>query len=134
MKALIAAALLIGSSQAQAVTVESASGDWSSIPLLKSRGETLTLNVVERIYKLVESGTCSIEGQSKHKLDMTVPFLVHYAKNGAADRIVIAKIGCAEAESVIGGALAVLVDRGQYRATGENQTGWYRSQVSFSYS
>jgi hypothetical protein len=134
MKALIAAALLMAASSAQAVTVESATGDWSTIPPMKTRGYSLNERVVTKIYDLVESGACTIEGQSKKKLDMTIPFLVHYGKDGAPDRLVLTKIGCAEAEGVIGGALLVLLDQGNFKSTGENQTGWYRSQVSFSYS
>ena len=135
MKALIAAALMMAASAAQAVSVESATGDWNEIPQLKSAREPLSGPVVERLAELVEKGTCVIPGQSKKKLDMTVPFLVHFDRNGAADRIVLWKIGCDAAESVIGAALKVLVvDQGAFRSTGENQTGWYRSQVSFSYS
>ena len=134
MKALLAAALLIGATQAQAVSVETASGDWGQVPKLKFRGDTLNNAVVEKIHSLIEKGTCVIPGQSKKKIDMAVPFLVHYGKDGAADRLVIAKLGCAEAEGVIGGALATLVDQGAYQATGENPGGWYRHQVSFSYN
>ena len=106
---------------------------WLTIP-----GETepcgchdLTLG---KIYELVESGACQIEGQSSKKLDMAVPFLVHFAKDGTPDQLVLGKIGCAEAEGVIGGALVVLINQGNYKSTGKNRTGWYRSQVSFSYS
>jgi len=135
MKALLAAALLVGATQAQAISVETAAaGDWGNVPLLKFRGDTLKDAVVEKIHSLVASGTCVIPGQSKKKIDMAVPFLVHYGKDGAADRIVIAKLGCAEVESVIGGALVALVDQGAYKATGENPGGWYRHQLSFSYS
>ena len=119
---------------ASAMTVTSATGDWTDIPPLKTRGYSLNEHVVGRIYELVESGACKIEGQSKKKLDMAVPFLVHFAKDGTPDQLVLAKIGCAEAEGVIGGALVVLINKGNYKSTGRNQTGWYRSQVSFSYS
>ena len=135
MKALMAAALLIGATQAGAVTVEVASGDWNDIPLLKAGGEALSDAVVHKLHTLVESGTCVIPGQTKKRLDMSVPFLVHYPNNGGEpDRIIISKIGCAEAESVIGGALSVLVKQGAYQSSGVNKTGWYRSEVSFSYS
>ena len=134
MKALIAATLLMASTSVAAMEVETATGDWSEIPLLKTRGYSLNDHVVGRIHELVESGACKIEGQSKRKLDMTVPFLVHYSKQGEPDRLVLNKIGCAEAEGVIGGALVVMVNQGNFRSTGLNQTGWYRSQVSFSYS
>ena len=134
MKALIAAALLMAASTAQAMTIETASGDWSDIPLMKSRGYSLNEPVITRVYDLVRTGSCTIEGQSRKKLDMTVPFLVHYRSDGTPDRLVLSKIGCAEAESVIGGALVVLVDKGQFQSTGVNRAGWYRSEVSFSYS
>ena len=134
MKALIAAALLMTAGAASAMTVTSATGDWTDIPPLKTRGYSLNEHVVGRIYELVESGACKIEGQSKKKLDMAVPFLVHFAKDGTPDKLVLGKIGCAEPEGVIGGALVVLINRGNYKSTGRNQTGWYRSQVSFSYS
>ena len=134
MKALIAAALLMTAGAASAMTVTSATGDWTEIPPLKTRGYALNDHVVGKIYELVESGACKIEGQSKKKLDMAVPFLVHFAKDGTPDQLVLGKIGCAEAEGVIGGALVVLINRGNYKSTGRNHTGWYRSQVSFSYS
>jgi hypothetical protein len=134
MKALMAAALLMATSAAPAMTVETANGDWSEIPLLKTRGYALNDHVVGKIYDLVQSGACTIAGQSKKKLDMSIPFLVHFTKDGTPDRLVLGKIGCAEAEGVIGGALVVLIEQGNYRSTGRNQTGWYRSQVSFSYT
>ena len=46
MKALIAAVLMLGATSAGAVTVESATGDWSGIPELKSARESLSGPVV----------------------------------------------------------------------------------------
>jgi hypothetical protein len=71
-------------------------------------------------------------GQSRKRLDMTVPFVVHYAPDGTLNRIVIKRLGCAQAEGIVGGSVLELVQSGEYKSTGANSEGWYRGVISFS--
>jgi hypothetical protein len=135
MKRLIALALLFGSAAASAATVEIATGDWSGLPELRHRGfENISPRAVARIHEIVATGECSLPGQSKRKLDLTVPFAVQFQPNGTIGRIVIPRMNCAPVESIMGRVLLDLVGSGEYRATGENPEGWYKSEISFSSS
>ena len=133
MKRLIALALLLGSFQASAATVEVVTGDWSDLPLLRHRGfENISPTAVASIHEVIRNGTCTLPGQNKRKLDMTVPFAVRFEPNGRLDKIILPKMNCAPVESIMARVLLDLVQSGEYRSTGENQTGWYRSEISFS--
>jgi hypothetical protein len=135
MKRLIALALLVSSASAPATTVEVATGDWSGLPELRTRGsDTISARAVARIHEIVATGECSLPGQSKRKLDLTVPFAVQFQPNGTVERIIIPRMNCAPVESIMGRVLLDLVAAGEYRATGENLQGWYRSEISFSSS
>ena len=130
---IAAAALLIGSASAMATTVEVGTGDWSNIPVMRQIGDSLDSNTVGAIYEMVESGECTIPGQRKGKLDMTVPFLIQVNAAGTVDRLIVEKIGCDKAEGVLAGAILKLVDRGAFRPRGGMHEGWFRSEVSFSH-
>ncbi|HEY0445820.1 MAG TPA: hypothetical protein VGD19_05135 [Allosphingosinicella sp.] len=135
MKRLLALALLVGAAAAPAATVETATGDWSNLPLLKHRGfEGISSRAVARIHEVVATGECTLPGQTKRKLDLTVPFAVHFQPDGTLDRVIMPKMNCAPVEAIMGRVLLDLVESGEYRPTGENQEGWYRSEISFSSS
>jgi len=134
MKQVLAALLLLGAVPASATTVEVATGNnWNSIPLARERNVAIDMEAIGAIHEMVESGECVLPGQRKGKLDLTVPFLIHFAADGSVDRLVIQRMGCAKAEGVIAGALLKLLDARAYRPTGVNPNGWYRNEVSFSY-
>ena len=135
MKRLLAMAVLLGAVQASAATVEVVTGDWSDLPYLKQRGsEKISPMAVAQIHEVVRTGTCTLAGQGKKRLNMTVPFAVQFEPNGTLNKIIIPKMNCAPVESIMGRVLLDLVNSGEYRSTGENQTGWYRSEISFSSS
>lgn len=135
MKYLLAAALLAGSVAASAATVEVATGDWSTLPVLKSRNfDSISPRAIGRIHEIVARGECDMPGQSKRRLDLTVPFAVHFQPNGTLDRVIIPRMNCEKIESIMGRVLLDLVEGGEYKATGENPEGWYRSEISFSSS
>ena len=129
-----AAALLLGSASASAATIEVGTGDWSNIPEMRQMVDSIDSNTVAAIHEAIESGECVIEGQREGDLDMTVPFLVQFDKNGTVQRLVIEKMGCAKAEGILAGALLKLIDRGGFRPVGGMHEGWFRSQVSFAHS
>ena len=135
MKAALAAALLLGSVPASAASVEVATGDWSNIPWAEHRAyNIISGEAVERIHKSFADGSCKLRGQSKTRLNLRVPFLVKFGGDGSVERIVVRKLGCPDVESVIGSSLLHQVKGGDYKATGENDALWYRSEVRLTSS
>lgn len=130
MTAALAAALLLGSVPAAAASVEVATGDWSNIPWAERRAyNIISGEAVDRIHKSFANGSCKMRGQTKNRVNLRVPFLVKFADDGSVDRIVVRKLGCPDVEAVLGSALLHQVKGGDYKATGENEALWYRSEV-----
>ena len=133
MKGFLAAALLLVALPASAQTVEVAEGKWSNLPYAKERGlGSISSTAVARIHEVIASGDCQVEGQSRRKLDMTVPFALLFSPEGDLQKVVLQRIGCPEVEGILGGTVLELVKLGKYAPTGENSAGWYRSEISFS--
>ena len=135
MKRFLGLSLLLASASASATVpvVEVANNNFAWLPTLESRGTFgLTPEAITTIHQLVIDGDCKIAGQNKHDLDMTVPFAVHYAPDGSLEKIVIQKLGCPRVEGILGGVLLDMFSRGEFRPTGANEDGWYRSQLSFA--
>ncbi|HEY0111614.1 MAG TPA: hypothetical protein VGB59_00525 [Allosphingosinicella sp.] len=124
--------LLAATPTANDVKVEVGTGDWSSVPYARETGKLMAgAETVGRIEAALERGRCSLPGLSRRRLDLSVPFLLHFQGNGELTRVVVRKLQCPEAESVIASAVLELAKSGEYRPTGENQTGWYRGELSF---
>lgn len=133
MKHLFAAALLFAAGTAAATTVEVGSGDWRNMPSMQVRhGATVDANTVGAIAEMVDRGECTIPGQRRGRLEMTVPFLVQYSAAGTADRLVIHSIGCARAEGVLAGAILRMIENGDIAPPAGRREGWFRSEVAFS--
>ena len=132
MKRFLALALLLSALPASAQTVETAVGNWNKLPPAKERGvDTISPVAIVRIHQVIASGDCVIPGQSKRKLDMRVTFALQFSPDGALQRVVLPRLGCAEIEGIIGGAVLELTKAGRYAPTGKNETGWYRGELSF---
>ena len=130
IKAALAAALLVGSVHASAATVEAAAGDWSNIPWAERRAyNIISGEAVERIHKSFADGTCKLRGQSKNRLNLRVPFLMKFGRDGSVERIVVRKLNCPDVEAVLGSSLLHQVKGGDFKSTGENDALWYRSEV-----
>ena len=52
--------------------------------------------MVDRVETMLESGACTIRGQSAKKFDITIPYAVLVEPDGSARRVVVAETGCAE--------------------------------------
>ncbi len=133
MSLALALSLLMSAAQPTAPSVEVAGGDWSSIPKIEAQGDNyISKFAIERVQEIFSGDSCAMPGQSRNKLDLTVPFLVQFARDGSPQRIVVRKVGCPQLETLLGGVVLNLVRRGEYRPTGENLAGWYQSDVSFA--
>lgn len=135
MKHLWAAALLFAAAPAAAQTIETASGDWRNIPEMRAQaGAAVDADAVQAISEMVDRGECTIPGQRRGNLDMTVPFLVQFDPQGAIQRLVIHPLGCARAEGLLAGAVLRLVQDGSFAPIGGRREGWFRGQVGFAHS
>ena len=138
MKIALAAALLAAAMPAYAmapaassgVTVEVATGDWSNVPWMKSSPfNIITPQIVGLIHESFERDKCRLEGQSKKRLNLDLPFLVEFGESGEVKGLVLRKIGCPAVESLLASVLLKQVQAGDYRAPPGQAVGWYRSQV-----
>jgi len=122
--------MLIAMAASSAPMIESASGDWSNIPVMPSTTQLmLGTNAMKGIDRAVAQGKCPQLG-NKRRIRLDVPVLVQYEANGVK-RVVIAKIGCPEVEAIVGNATWQSAAAGRFRPSGINQTGWYRSEISY---
>ena len=136
MKRLLALPLLLAT-MAQAVPmpkVEAATGDWSELPALQSRNyDHLQSNVMERLWELAHSRTCAIPGYSSGNLDFRTSFAAQYNPDGSLARLIVPKLDCPEAESILAGALVEMIPGGDFRPTGNSEEGWYQGSLTFGF-
>lgn len=132
-KFMLALAMAACSIPAAAQQVAVGEGDWSELPwMIVHDVKTIPVKSIEKIRKLVVNGECQIPGVSKRKVDMTVPFIVRFNAKGDVEKVVVKKVGCAKAENILASVALGLLWSGNFEPTGENRTGWYRSELSFS--
>jgi hypothetical protein len=137
MTRLSAAALLLAamSMPAAAVTVETAAGDWSNLPKLSQRGYNhLNEKMQAKLFEIAQSNHCPSVALKQGRLDFNITFATQYAPDGTLQRIVLPKLDCAEAESVMGGTLLEMLQAGDYAPTGKSPAGWYRGGLAFSFA
>ena len=133
MKRLAIIALALTAAPAAAQSVSSAAGDWSQVPEIRARGQhRMSSEAMDRVEELAKSGECSVPGLRREHIELTVPFVLEFDPGGEVQRVVVRKLGCERLESIMGGVILQLARAGEYRPSGENQLGWYRSELSFS--
>lgn len=125
----------VATSAAAAVSVETATGDWSKLPQLSQRGYThLNEKMQAKLFEIAESKQCASFGLKQDRLDFRVSFAVQYGPDGSVARIVMPKLDCAAAESIVGGALQEMVQAGDYAPSGNSPAGWYQGGLAFSFT
>ncbi|HWJ39066.1 MAG TPA: hypothetical protein VNR86_09950, partial [Sphingomicrobium sp.] len=130
------ALLLAGiSTSAAAVTVETATGDWSKLPQLSQRGyNNLNEKMQAKLYEIAQSKECPSFGLKQDRLDFSITFAVQYAPDGSLSRLIFPTLACAHAESVIGGTLVEMLQAGDYAPTVKSAAGWYKGGLGFSFA
>jgi hypothetical protein len=130
---LITALLTLAATPAGAQKVESAGGNWSQIPPMEmSDYRSVSAEIIDRLHALGRRGECRVPGLSARSIDIDVPFLVRFTAEGAAEHIVVRKLDCPEAESLLAGIVTDWVRQGNVKSTGENQERWYRSRIQIA--
>jgi hypothetical protein len=137
MKSLYAFPLLLAAATLAAATpvVETANGDWSRLPQLSQRGyEHLSEKMQAKLYEIAGSHQCPSFALNNDRLDFRMAFATQYAPDGSLARVVLPKLDCAEAESVVGGTLLEMLQAGDYAPTGKSPAGWYQGTLGFSFA
>lgn len=124
--------LLLLSGAAVAQPVDVGSGDWSAFPELEKRGELrMTDGSMDIIERIAGTGQCTVPGLSGSSVDINVPFIVRYDREGAIEQIVLRELGCPELEVVLGAAVLEMTRAGEYRRAASSD-GWHRGEISFA--
>lgn len=132
MKHLLVGAMIMAGTAANAQTVETAVGDWRNIPRIEAQGvHRMGFDWMDKMEALAKSRECEMPGLYPRKIDLTVPFMLNFGKDGTIQRVVVRKLGCEKLETLVGGAILQLAQAGEYRPSGANAGGWYRSEYSF---
>jgi hypothetical protein len=137
MKCLPAVALLLAavSMPASAVTVQTAAGDWSNLPKLSQRDSFhLSEKMQAKLFEIAQSKRCPSFGLKEGRLDLNLTFATQYGPDGSLQRLVLPQLNCAEAESVVGGALLGMMKGGDYAPSGNSPEGWYQGGLRFSFA
>jgi hypothetical protein len=137
MRSLCVVSLLlaVASAPAAAVTVESATGNWTKLPQLSQRGyEHLSEKIQAKLYEIAESKQCPAFTLNQGRLDFRIGFATQYAPDGSLSRLLLPKLDCPEAEGVAGGAILEMVQAGDYAPTGKSANGWYQGTLGFSFA
>lgn len=125
--ALIAATPAVASAQ----SVDVADGDWRGIPLVQTgKPKSMSDRSMGRIEKLLQAGKCPRFGDGD-PIRLDVPFLLQFDAAGQVQRVVVRRVDCPDLEGVIGGVVISRAKAGYYTPTGQNATGWYRSNFNY---
>jgi hypothetical protein len=130
-------ALLLGaiSMPAAAVTVQTAAGDWSSLPKLShSDSNHLSEKMQAKLFEIAQSNRCPSFGLRQGRLDFNMTFATQYGPDGSLQQVILPQLNCPAAESVVGGALLEMMKGGDYKPTGNGQGGWYQGGLVFSFA
>lgn len=137
MKSIFALVLAVGMTTAAPATVrvEAASGDWKNLPQLTHNGYAhLSEKMQAKLFQIAESKSCPSFVLNQGRLDFRIGFAVQYEANGPLARLLLPKLGCAEAEGVAAGALLEMLQSGDYSPTGKSSAGWYQGTLGFSFT
>ena len=128
----IAAAMLLSTASGP-IQVDVGRANWTSLPPLKAVERVMpSPEMVDRVETMLESGTCSISGQSAKKFDITIPYAVLVEPDGKARRVVVAETGCAELETYVGVIVSAMARAGDFRPTQEAKARWFASELNFN--
>jgi hypothetical protein len=133
-----AAAALIGAAfamPASAVTVQTASGDWSYLPKLRQQ-DSFHLNekMQAKLFEIAQSNRCASLPLKQGRLDFSITFATQYAPDGNLQRLILPQLNCPDAEGVISGAVLEMIRGGDYSPSGNSPEGWYQGGLRFSFA
>ncbi len=85
-----------------------------------------------RIEKILSEKRCTIEGQTKTRFDIVVPYAVLMDASGKPERVVVKDLGCAPIERLVGEIGSELANAGDFKAARSGTRSWYVSEAYFT--
>lgn len=85
-----------------------------------------------RIEKILSEKRCTIEGQTKSRFDIVVPYAVLMNPDGKPEKVVVKDLGCDPIERLVGEIGSELANAGDFKAAHNSGRQWYVSEAYFT--
>ena len=85
-----------------------------------------------RIEEILSHRRCSLEGQTKARFDIVVPYAVLMDPNGKPQKVVVKEMGCEPIEQLVGEIGSELANAGDFKVTHTAGDKWYVSEAYFT--
>jgi hypothetical protein len=85
-----------------------------------------------RVEKILGSGRCAIEGQTKLRYDIVVPYAVLLNASGEPQKVVVKEIGCAPIERLVGEIGSELATAKDFKLVHSKGDRWYVTAAYFT--
>ena len=86
----------------------------------------------DRIEKILREKRCSLDGQTKTRFDIVVPYAVLMDTSGKPEKVVVKDIGCEPIERLVGEIGSELANAGDFKVAHSSGTRWYVSEAYFT--
>ena len=85
-----------------------------------------------RVEKVLSDKRCTIDGQTKNRFDIVVPYAVLIDSAGKPEKVVVKDIGCEPIERLVGEIGSELANAGDFKVAHSSGTRWYVSEAYFT--
>jgi hypothetical protein len=85
-----------------------------------------------RVEKMLSEKRCSIEGQTKTRFDIVVPYAVLMDSSGKPEKVVVKELGCEPLERLVGEIGSELANAGDFKTAHTSGRQWYVSEAYFT--
>lgn len=129
MISIVAALAMNGATPAPA-RIEIGHAQWGKLPALARVERDLPIGaMVDRVEGILASKQCKLEGQSARRFEISVPYAVMLSADGKAQRVLVADMGCAPLEEMVGETVYQMSELGDFK-NGRAQSGrWYADRI-----
>jgi hypothetical protein len=85
-----------------------------------------------RVEKILADKRCTLEGQTKTRFDIVVPYAVLMDAAGKPEKVVVKDLGCAPIETLVGQIGSELANAGDFKVAHNSGRRWYVSEAYFT--
>jgi hypothetical protein len=85
-----------------------------------------------RVEGILADHRCKLEGQTKTRFDIVVPYAVLMDPAGKPEKVVVKDIGCSPIETLVGQIGSELANAGDFKVTHSGGKRWYVSEAYFT--
>jgi hypothetical protein len=132
MLTAILSMLLAGAPAGSDVKIDRGRGNFESLPQVALERPLPTPEMVERVQKILATGTCRLTGQTPRVFDITIPYAIELRPDGTTGHVIVGDRGCPEIETLVGRAVVQLSVMGDFRRKATTTTRWVASEMNFN--